>query len=91
MNFADETEAAYFQAAIEDKLTERRLRRERRMASKRQSQNGSTSQNGNSTPLNTSSNEFQSFKESLPFNNQQQQPTHQGNLLRGIDNKTVRR
>ena len=46
MNFADETEAANFQAAIEDKLTERRLRRERRMASKRQSQNGST----NSTP-----------------------------------------
>ena len=83
MNFADETEAAYFQAAIEDKLTERRLRRERRMASKRQSQNGSTSQNG--TPLNTSSN----FKESLPLNNQQQ-PTHQGNLLKGIDNKTVR-
>jgi len=90
LNFADETEAAYFQAAIEDKLTERRLRRERRMASKRQSQNGSTSQNGNSTPLDTSSNEFQSFKESLPLNNKQQ-PTHQGNLLRGIDNKTVRR
>lgn len=70
LNFADETEAAYFQAAIEDKLTERRLRRERRMASKRQSQNGSTSQNG--TPLNTNSN----LKESLPINNQQQ-PTHQ--------------
>ena len=47
MNFADETEAANFQAAIEDKLTERRLRRERRMASKRQSQNGSTNSNSN--------------------------------------------
>ena len=40
LNFADENEAATFQKAIEDKLTERRLRRERRMASKRQSQNG---------------------------------------------------
>ena len=43
---------------------------------KRQSQNGSTSQNG--TPLNTNSN----LKESLPINNQQQ-PTHQGNLFKG--------
>ena len=55
-----------------------------KLYTKRQSQNGSTSQNG--TPLNTNSN----FKESLPLNNQQQ-PTHQGNLLKGIDNKTVRR
>ena len=40
LNFADENEAANFQMAIENKLTERRLRRERRMASKRQSLNG---------------------------------------------------
>ena len=40
LNFADENEAANFQRAVEDKLNERRLRRERRMASKRQSQNG---------------------------------------------------
>ena len=41
LNFADEHEANFFLNAIEDKLNERRLRRERRMASKRQSQNGS--------------------------------------------------
>lgn len=40
LNFADENEAANFQMSIENKLTERRLRRERRMASKRQSLNG---------------------------------------------------
>ena len=36
LNFADETEAANFRKAVEDKLTERRLRRERRNAVKRQ-------------------------------------------------------
>lgn len=40
LNFADEHEAYLFQNAIEDKLNERRMRRERRMASKRQNQNG---------------------------------------------------
>ena len=50
LNFADENEAANFQLAIENKLTERRLRRERRMASKRQSLNGSGNGGGNSGP-----------------------------------------
>merc|ERR550539_1822077 len=39
LNFADEDEANYFRQTIENKLAERRQRRERRNALKRQGQN----------------------------------------------------
>ena len=49
LNFADESEAAYFHQTVEGKLTERRQRKERRNAMKRQSSQSNNTGNNGST------------------------------------------
>ena len=85
LNFADETEASNFRKRVEDKLTERRLRRERRNATKRQKSVDSPSMTLNRQPsdynhtTNGGSVQRQSVGPPLPPpnpNNTQQIPAH---------------
>ena len=80
LNFADETEASNFRTRVEDKLTERRLRRERRNAMKRQRSVDSTSTLTNrehNHSMNGSAPQRQSVGPPLPPpNNSQQIPAH---------------